>query len=335
MGNGVLKECGDNADADHDANATLPPSLPRPLPGAVSANHEAVKNHLVSLIGRAAAQLTTSDAQSIAPKSAALLGRVLAAQPLTFQSKATNTVQIQSLLARVAELVGDTTPLILELGAGKALLARALYESFGRQLPVVALDSRRGGSKDLFYDPVDCGTGDAVYRRIVADVRDASWSSGVLGKRPVVAVTKHLCGGATDAALVGACDLQVDGICMAPCCHQKISFKEYCNLPYFEAIGINSDRQFRFLTTLIQMSRHRSIKDTEYKHHAIIRLLGSSEIRELGMQARRIVEEGRVRYLCERGFRTEVFRYVSEDVTPDNLVIIARKVPACVGAPSG
>ena len=49
------------------------------------------------------------------------------------------------------------------------------------------------------------------------------------------------------------------------------------------------------------------------------------EVQRLGRLARRVLEEGRVRVLREAGFEAWVLRYYAEDVSPDNLAILARR----------
>jgi hypothetical protein len=129
------------------------------------------------------------------------------------------------------------TPLVLDLGAGKALLTRAVYEALGRKVAAVALDCRDGGSgRDLFYDPEPCagsagafltpgapsaaevgghhygrglGPQDASYLRVVADVGNSRQLNARMkepltqtSKGGIVALSKHLCGGFTDCSLV-------------------------------------------------------------------------------------------------------------------------------------
>ena len=57
--------------------------------------------------------------------------QVVLQEHFTYQAKASNRVQVQSLVARVASLLPSRC-VILDLGAGKALFSRALYEAFGR-----------------------------------------------------------------------------------------------------------------------------------------------------------------------------------------------------------
>ena len=48
-------------------------------------------------------------------------------------------------------------------------------------------------------------------------------------------------------------------------------------------------------------------------------------MKDLGRKARRLLEEGRMRYLRERGFDARLVRYCTADVTSDNLAIIAQR----------
>ena len=51
----------------------------------------------------------------------------------------------------------------------------------------------------------------------------------------------------------------------------------------------------------------------------------SDRVKDLGRKARRLLEEGRMRYLRERGFDARLVRYCGADVTSDNLAIIAQR----------
>ena len=55
-------------------------------------------------------------------------------------------------------------------------------------------------------------------------------------------------------------------------------------------------------------------------------ILGFDRCRDLGLKARRLLEEGRLRYLRDHGFEATLVRYVEAATTPDNLAIVARRV---------
>jgi tRNA:m4X modification enzyme len=165
----------------------------------------------------------------------------------------------------------------------------------------------------------------------------------------VVAITKHLCGGATDASLVALCapplDVFIAACCFAPCCHQKTKRTQYCNLSFLEArgfchthVGVRGQVQdvdwknFRMLISMSKGGLNAGVTEGgEYKNSQLLQVLGRDRACALGRKARRLLEEGRMQYLQQHGFSTTLVRYCDESVTGDNWAIIARKeaVLAC------
>jgi hypothetical protein len=287
------------------------------------------------------------DALELYPSGSDVLDKIIKAGPQTFQSKPTNRVQIESLMDCVCRLVPGiretgATPMVLDIGAGKALFTRAVYEALDRKVATVALDSRRQHEKDQFYDPTLTSAEDASYTRIVADVRYlAAKTIRPLrdAKGGVISITKHLCGGATDRSLMALCapplDVFVGACCFAPCCHQKTKREQYCNMPYLESLGFCQthiglrggvqDPDFKTFGKLICISRVTDLRDFEYSKSTLLKLLGFRRASQLGRKARRLFEEGRIQYLREHGFDAHLVRYCDESITGDNLAIIAKK----------
>lgn len=300
-----------------------------------------------------------------------ILISILASGPDTFQSKPSNRVQINSLMDCVSDLVQHVrrtgvSPMLLDLGAGKALFTRAIYEALGRQVAAVAMDLRGPKVRDHFYDPPvgdddhhdndvddtvrDVGSDDAPrsFTRVIADVNHLSSPDGWLpqncGREPgsIVAMTKHLCGGATDGSIRALCKSPltqlVGACCLAPCCHQKMRKSQYCNVAFLEShgfcrthIGLRGnveDSDFRTFGMLISMSKSDGLKKWEYKKSTLLKLLGIPRARELGVKVRRILEEGRIEYLKAHGFDAHLVRYCDDSVTFDNLAIIAMRIPS-------
>ena len=223
---------------------------------------------------------------------------------------------------------------MLDLGAGKALLTRAVYEANARRVAVIALDVRREKNRDRFYDPPTAGSlpTDAGFTRTVGDTRDLSRLKLPEATRGggVVALAKHLCGGATDGSLEALCRPPltefVGACCVAPCCHQKTRLEDYCNRPFLEAVGFGSRDDWRTLMMLLQISRATELREFEYRKSYLLALVGFRRAKRLGVIARRLLEEGRLRYLRERGgFTASLVRYVDAEVTPDNLAIVAMR----------
>lgn len=74
-------------------------------------------------------------------------------------------------------------------------------------------------------------------------------------------------------------------------------------------------------------SKRTQLETWEYKKSPMLELLGFERVRELGRLARRLLEEGRLRYLRDRGGfdAVHLVRYCEGTVTSDNLAIIANK----------
>jgi hypothetical protein len=313
--------------------------------------------HFIWKLDRAYRQLPPPvDSLQLYPGGVEILDEILASGPDTFQKKPTNRAQIESLMECVCGLVEEVqqteaTPLVLDIGAGKALLTRAIYEALHRSVAVVALDSRRPKTEshktgDQFYDPVvddSMNPDDEPYTRVVADVRHLAAKTVVpLAKSKhggVIAITKHLCGGATDSSLMALCHAPLDefvgACCLAPCCHQKTKKDQYCNVAFLESMGfcrthvgmhgLVHDSDFRIFGMLISMSRSTELQGFEYKKSLLLALVGFQRAKQLGRQCRRLIEEGRMRYLRAHGFDVHLVRYCDESITGDNLAIIARR----------
>ena len=326
--------------------------------------HAAIYNFVWRLDKAYASLSLPEDALDSFPGSSKILDDILDDGPDTYQKKVSNRLQIESLLDCVFGLVqhvrgnsktstssdsdsDSRKPIVLDIGAGKALFTRAVYEALDRRVAVIALDARRPKkvshkTGDMFYDPVD-GDGEEPYTRIVADVRYLAAKTLVplrdAKNGGAIAITKHLCGGATDGSIIALCkDPLMDYIgacCFAPCCHQKTRKDQYCNIPYLESMGFCrthiglrggiQDTDFKNFGMLISMSRAKDLQDWEYKKSHLLDLLGFARAAQLGRQARRIFEEGRIQYLRKHGFDAKLVRYCDESITGDNLAIIATK----------
>jgi tRNA:m4X modification enzyme len=131
---------------------------------------------------------------------------------------------------------------------------------------------------------------------------------------PIVAVAKHLCGAASDMAL--RCLVQcprtcisfrlliinagVRGIVLAPCCHHQ------CTWQSFVQPSAANPSQFEMLC------RWSSWATTAHDQR-----------RTIGAQCKHFINSARGSYLAANGFAVHVHRYVDDEVTPENTLLIA------------
>ncbi|KAF9177391.1 hypothetical protein BGZ51_008816 [Haplosporangium sp. Z 767] len=192
-------------------------------------------------------------------------------------------------------------------------------------------------------------------------------------KKPVVAVSKHLCGGATDITLKCLTNYQrseqeksplsspVKGILIALCCHQLCQHYMYPNQEYLKEIGISAE-EFVYLTRMSSWAvcvnhtkpektdgspatpsdnkipaantnsggdDHRVEADKELEElGSHIPALDFQARERLGLQCKRLLDFGRVKYLKENGFDAELVYYVDKDTSLENLALMA--VPLAV-----
>jgi hypothetical protein len=266
------------------------------------------------------------------------------------------------VIAPMVRARGENEPrVLLELGAGRALLGRVVANLTGATL--VAVDRRRAGevSSRPHHDSheADEEDGEEVLevknhsspdtemdnktRRVVADLTKSLFSDLLPDARVktqtethgAVVVAKHLCAGATDAALRlcltgGTC---VRAVALAPCCHPQIKWDEYSGKEWLMGRwGGFGETEFTKMLALVAYSKERagtSALTLERYHSPTLGVLanipgGAARLRRLGRKARVVVETGRAFALRNGGFEdAKVCRYVDAGVSPDNLVVIA------------
>ena len=232
--------------------------------------------------------------------------------------------------------------------------------------PALAPAPESDASPDLKMTRVVVDLTRCTYDHLLADANLAPRHLTDADAPPsAVVVAKHLCAGATDAAV----RLVVDGaarrpgraavasVALAPCCHPQIRHEEYSGAEWLERawrdagnrIGAGSPSSalgpagFARALALIGVSKERAGASTEtlVRYHgkalgALTEIRGGfARLRRLGRVARRALEFGRAEALRAGGFPdARVCRYVDAATSPDNLVIVAGTPADSSGADS-
>lgn len=269
----------------------------------------------------------------------------------TERKKIKHETQHQAIISVLSklELLNDKV-CILEMGAGKAELSRAIREHTASS--VVAVDMQKFRFKADIRMKQDGGAESIT--RIFANIKDLALErvSG-LHSKPVVSVSKHLCGCGLDFALrcltralkphvfnpAAAFGEGLSGVVMATCCHHRCVLQHYCNLEMLTRLGFTPD-EFRMLCTMSSWAvcgesrekksnidgndNHTSGTDGNDKSHlSCSPELTAEEKRLAGWRCKRLLDYGRVEFLQQQGYKAWMIEYVSSKITPENVIIIA------------
>ncbi|XP_017046704.1 tRNA:m(4)X modification enzyme TRM13 homolog [Drosophila ficusphila] len=177
-----------------------------------------------------------------------------------------------------------------------------------------------------------------LVQRIRADIADLKLSALPELKKTqrTVALSKHLCGAATDLTIrcmLGDEGATTDYVLIALCCHHRCSWRSYVGRYFLEKSGIGA-REFAILTKMVSwavcgtgLSRERrKAMETadDQTAETNTQRLSREEREKIGHQCKRVLDYGRLEYLRSHGYQAELKFYVPRDVTLENVVLLAR-----------
>ncbi|KAI9313360.1 methyltransferase TRM13-domain-containing protein, partial [Dichotomocladium elegans] len=272
--------------------------------------------------------------------------------------------QQSSLLGHMAQsgMLSDKHACFVEFGAGKgetsSFLKAALAEENGES-SFVLIDRKVVRNK---VDNALLGLSEkkSIVQRVTIDIKDLDLSKvqALLGeegkpKRKVVALSKHLCGSATDITLKCLMNYvqheraqgnsnPIAGIIIALCCHQLCRYEMYPNTEYLDAAGFGKTdfaRLCKMSSWAIcgQRAKDNNASATEDDEHAdLAQEEGDAdqttghysgrdhhEREQIGYQCKRVLDMGRVRYLQNHGFKAHLVYYVDPSTSLENCALIA------------
>ncbi|KFD68435.1 hypothetical protein M514_04142 [Trichuris suis] len=162
----------------------------------------------------------------------------------------------------------------------------------------------------------------------------------------VVAMCKHLCGDAFDAALCSLVNSTFsssssdDGIklrtaVMAPCCLHRCCWSNFCGQEALKFAGLNETHFRAFCTmaswtnsglgetckSLIKCAACLCKEDSSYCHECAY-----VDMIDVGRKAKIAINLARKNFLEKVGFSVRLVQFVPDTVTPENLLLIAKKV---------
>lgn len=251
-----------------------------------------------------------------------------AATRTTFQQQKSfkHRIQIESIAAHCLHFIPASCDVIVEMGAGQAVLGHTVSIASG--LPLVAIE-RRGNVSVFDVDSLQGKHGEVPVSSIVqGDIADDStWpQSG-----NVTLLAKHLCGHSSDIAVDRALRLgpRLSLLCLAPCCHQTMSWMRLApeSQEWFEQARCCADlHEFSMLVNVVQYYYNSLSDQSKYvpcSKWKLRRFVSSDEAVELGRRACRTIDEARLARLRGAGLEVLLVEYCDSAVTPDNVLILA------------
>ncbi|XP_001358902.2 tRNA:m(4)X modification enzyme TRM13 homolog [Drosophila pseudoobscura] len=254
------------------------------------------------------------------------------------QESRKHLVQASALLGILEhdQQLTDSTSFI-EFGAGKGQLAFFLataLETQGLSHSQVVLIDRMS----LRHKKDNKVTNKELVQRIRADIGDLKISAlpELKQTKRNVALSKHLCGAATDLTL--RCVLAhrtapTDYILIALCCHHRCSWRSYVGQTWLQAAGLGH-REFAIITKMVSwavcgtgVSRERR-KAMAEAHEELgeppTQRLTREQREQIGYQCKRVLDQGRLEHLRSNGFDASLKFYVPREITLENVVLIAK-----------
>jgi tRNA:m4X modification enzyme len=210
----------------------------------------------------------------------------------------------------------------VELGAGRGYLSMLLARaSPGCSLLLVDRRSYRNKAERGLRRE-----GSSEVRRIRCDVADLELDSAVGGADAIV-IAKHLCGSATDLALRAAAGAgRLAGVAIAPCCHHSCTWERYVAADWCLALGIGSS-EFAVVARLASWctDSHGCAPAALPEAEAACSRWGlsASERSDIGQACKRLLDEGRARWLASRtGRPASVQAFVKSSISPENRLLV-------------
>ncbi len=131
---------------------------------------------------------------------------------------------------------------------------------------------------------------------------------------PILCLGKHLCGQATDLALLAShSSARTRALCIATCCHHQCDLRNYVGMGWLRSVGF-SDADFDALRRISSWYTG-FLSDTQRDDQKV----------EVGRRAKLLLDFGRVVWLREQGWDAHLSPHCPQDISPENRVITAKR----------
>ncbi|KOC67036.1 tRNA guanosine-2'-O-methyltransferase TRM13 like protein [Habropoda laboriosa] len=252
--------------------------------------------------------------------------------------------QNSSLLSHLelANLVKENTCFI-EFGAGKGKLTYWLGQIIKDKKNCGILLIDRSSHRHKSDNKLKSEQFLLVIERVRVDIADLKLNNMTVIQKfeHKVAIAKHLCGAATDLTL--NCLIQamqnepkcnISGLVIAFCCHHKCDYASYVGKQFLKQCGFTSN-EFTVLCSIASwatcgsgLNESKKILNTQNNSNDTrinIKNLTSSEREKIGRKVKLLLNWGRLEYLKNVGFQSNLVYYTTTDISLENMCIVATK----------
>ncbi|KAI8907456.1 methyltransferase TRM13-domain-containing protein [Powellomyces hirtus] len=304
--------------------------------------------NLVSKVQRLYAEVIPKDLETMVLTHPSMNERLAAA------GNGKHAVQQASLLGHIDRLgLLEQGNVFVEFGAGKGELAKWIYVAVGDPSKYVLIDRRNFRQK--FDANMKHNTATWI-DRLSMDIKDLDLTQYArVNHEKIVAVSKHLCGAATDLTLRCIANYQtnaatnentgsIEGIVIALCCHHICKFAMYADPEYLQQWGI-SEEEFESMCVMSSWGTcgtPPSVTEPNTPTHVLTKPLNTAptaddtdqphwtqltfaERETLGLQCKRVLDYGRLAYLRRCGFEADLVYYVDRKNSLENLALVAKR----------
>lgn len=221
----------------------------------------------------------------------------------------------------------------IEFGAGRGQLTASIIEAIPQEnvskCCFVLVDR---GTNRRKLDSKHRLIGHIEVMRLRTDIKDLCLErlEVLQNSNPVVGVSKHLCGCATDLSLRcivnSMTNITFTGALIALCCHHRCNWSDYVGKDFFQKFSL-TPRDFSIITLMTSWAVCCFRNEGESKNDddkGPLHFVNDIEKEEIGVLCKRLIDAGRVDYLSKIGFDARLIEYANKSVTLENIALLLR-----------
>ncbi|KKA02254.1 tRNA:m(4)X modification enzyme HuTRM13 [Hanseniaspora uvarum DSM 2768] len=241
-----------------------------------------------------------------------------------------HAVQQSSLISHMRNIINEDEINIVEFGCGRAELSRYACLSLRNDKKIkksILID--RGNNRMKFDKDIKLENDKIILERFKCDIKDMDLSLMLNDNNNTLAISKHLCGSATDLTL--RCMSKIPNkkaTVIAMCCRHACNSRDYINPEYIKNIIDESKEDIvyeDFFKCLTKISSYAtsSYKESEKNKNDHFTGMNVDERTEIGLIARRTIDEGRLQW-CKKEWSIEssMLKYCDYEITLENVALV-------------